>query len=62
MDMPGGLSFVGNNTALYFGGNITMAINNGGRSEVRLDDMIARPTSASNRTPATLSSTLQALP
>ncbi len=39
MDMPGAIS---RGTASYFGGNITIAINNGSIAESRLDDMIAR--------------------
>lgn len=41
MDMPGGISFTNYSTS-YFGGNITLAVNNGSLSEARLVDMITR--------------------
>ncbi|KAL9109649.1 MAG: hypothetical protein Q9227_005686 [Pyrenula ochraceoflavens] len=42
MDMPGPLGFGGTSTASFFGGNLTMAINNGSIPMSRLDDMILR--------------------
>lgn len=41
MDMPGGISFV-SPTPSFFGGNITIAVNNGSLSISRVDDMIRR--------------------
>lgn len=41
MNMPGGISFLGQNSS-YFGGNITTAVNNGSLSVDRLDDMCRR--------------------
>lgn len=41
MDMPGPISY-SNLELSYFGGNITIALNNGSLSEARLDDMITR--------------------
>lgn len=40
MDMPGTIGFGG--TQSYFGGNLTMAVQNGSLPETRLDDMILR--------------------
>lgn len=45
MNMPGGISFgsTGSGTPpSYFGGNVTIAVNNGSLPVTRLDDMIAR--------------------
>ena len=41
MDMPGGISFI-SPTPSFFGGNITIAVNNGSLSISRVDDMIRR--------------------
>lgn len=44
MNMPGGLGSYGTNwkAGSYFGGNITLAVNNGTIEESRVDDMIVR--------------------
>jgi beta-glucosidase len=39
MDMPG---TIGSGTASYFGGNVTLAVNNGTINESRVDDMVRR--------------------
>jgi beta-glucosidase len=41
MDMPGGISFI-SPTPSFFGGNITIAVNNGSLPISRVDDMIRR--------------------
>ena len=41
MDMPGGISFF-SGTPSYFGGNVTIAVNNGSLPEELLDDMCRR--------------------
>lgn len=44
MDMPGGLGAYGkdNKAGSFFGGNVTLAVNNGTLDETRIDDMIVR--------------------
>ncbi|KAK5217525.1 hypothetical protein LTR72_009642 [Exophiala xenobiotica] len=42
MDMPGPLSFSGDQNSSFFGGNVTLAVNNGSISETRVDDMVRR--------------------
>ncbi|KAK5442681.1 hypothetical protein LTS15_010888 [Exophiala xenobiotica] len=42
MDMPGPLSFSGDQNSSFFGGNVTQAVNNGSVSETRVDDMVRR--------------------
>ncbi|KAJ9634467.1 hypothetical protein H2204_006292 [Knufia peltigerae] len=42
MDMPGPLSFGGDQNSSFFGGNVTSAVNNGSVSETRVNDMIMR--------------------
>jgi beta-glucosidase len=44
MNMPGGLGAYGMNFGIpsYFGGNITMAVNNGSLDVSRVDDMVIR--------------------
>ncbi|KAI9735181.1 MAG: hypothetical protein M1834_001771 [Cirrosporium novae-zelandiae] len=42
MDMPGSISWSGTNLDSYFGGNITIAVNNGSLSVSRLNDMAKR--------------------
>ncbi|KAF2140973.1 glycoside hydrolase family 3 protein [Aplosporella prunicola CBS 121167] len=41
MNMPGGIAF-STPTPSYFGGNITIAVNNGSLAESRVDDMVLR--------------------
>ncbi|KAF2727042.1 avenacinase [Polyplosphaeria fusca] len=41
MDMPGGIGFISGDSS-FFGGNITLAINNGSLPAERLDDMVLR--------------------
>lgn len=42
MDMPGSIGWSSNSNASYFGGNITIAVNNGSLPISRLNDMILR--------------------
>lgn len=42
MNMPGGTSFTGGEVSSFWGGNLTMAVNNGTVAVERVDDMIHR--------------------